>query len=64
VEKAQEKRREEATTAVCLYSCRHAGFSGYYALPARIKPEEIKATSRDGLLEIRAQKGIAGGGKE
>jgi HSP20 family molecular chaperone IbpA len=64
IEKKHGSESGTAGSTECVYSCRHAGFSGYYALPARIKPEEIKATSRDGLLEIRAQKGIAGGGKE
>ena len=63
VEKTQETEGD-AGGAEYVYTCRYAGFSGYYALPARIKPDEIKAIHRDGVLEIRAPKASPGGGKE
>jgi HSP20 family protein len=64
VEKIRETESADTKNAEYLYSCRHLGFSGFYALPARIKPDEIKATHRDGVLEIRAPKASPGGGKE
>ena len=64
VEKMQEKEGEDAGSAEYVYPCRYAGFSGHYALPARIKPDDIKATHRDGLLEIKAPKACIGSGKD
>jgi HSP20 family protein len=60
----QEKECLSAGSLEYVYTCRYMGFSGYYALPARIKPDEIKATHRDGVLEIRAPKAGPAGGKE
>jgi len=64
VEKTQETDCGDVGSAEYFYTCRYIGFSGHYALPARIKPDEIKATHRDGVLEIRAPKASPGGGKE
>lgn len=64
VERTAETESGDTEGAEYFYASRHFGFSGSYCLPARIRPDEIKAAHRDGILQISAPKACPAGGKE
>ncbi|MEA3254249.1 MAG: Hsp20/alpha crystallin family protein [Candidatus Altiarchaeota archaeon] len=56
LETEEEKEEEGEEKGGYYYESRYQGFRSSYSTPTTINPEEVKASYKNGVLEVRAEK--------